>query len=41
MKNGPDSLNLVSIHSHKGGVGKTTLAAVLAAALAQRGQEVC
>ena len=41
MKNGSDSLNLISIHSHKGGVGKTTLAAVLAAALAQRGQKVC
>jgi MinD-like ATPase involved in chromosome partitioning or flagellar assembly len=37
----PDDLRLVTIQSHKGGVGKTTLAVALAAALAKAGKSVC
>lgn len=35
------SLRIVSVHSYKGGVGKTTVAVLLAAAFAKRGEEVC
>lgn len=34
-------MKVISIHSHKGGAGKTTVALFLAKALAQKGQKVC
>jgi len=37
----PREYNILSIHSHKGGVGKSTLAAVLGIALARDGRKVC